>query len=190
VRLPPKLTARVGRRHPVGRADGERNTVNPVSVETFEHELVACERGWHDDGGGLAARDVETSFVEAHPVRGERLRVTEERDVVDRDDERRGTRRYRETRCVAHVDVEVDVWPSIPVPELVSPTRCARTETPELDGTAEPRVEGPAGATRTRGERDDIDVLRELVTQHLRDPADSAGDLLRELADVDADPQA
>jgi len=91
---------------------------------------------------------------------------------------------------MAHVDVEVEEWPPIPVPELVSPLRCAGTETPELDGTAEPRVERRTGATWTRGERDDVDVLRKLVAQHLRDPADSARDRLHELADVNPDPKA
>ncbi len=128
--------------------------------------------------------------MEAEPVGRERLRMAEERDIVDRDDERRRRGRHREAGRMAHVDAQVDAVPPVTVPDLVAPARCARSEAAELHRAPETRVQCTPGAPRAGRERDHVGMARQFTAQHLRHPPDTAGDALEELADVDADPQS
>ena len=84
---------------------------------------------------------------------------------------------------------QVDAAAAIAIPHLVVPPRRSRSEAAELDGIVEPRVDRAPRPPRARRERDDVDVPRQLVAQHLGDAPDAAGYPLHELADVNADPQ-
>ena len=182
-------TARQGRVRLSERSGSERNVVHAIGIEALADELVAREARRRDDRGGFLAGDREPAFVEPDPVARERLRVTQERDVVDRDDERRGGRGHRQARRVAHVEAEADPRSPGAVPQLVPAALREQREAPELDPRTESGREAPTLGAGAGGERHDVGVARELGAQELGHPADATGHRLQQLAHVHADAQ-
>ena len=164
--------------------------MHPVAVEALADELVAGEARRGDDRGRFVAGDRQAALVEPDAVARERLRVAQERDVVDRHDQRCGAGGHRQAGRVADVEAEADAAAggsgATARSDTVARASACRGTRPPVRGAR--RAARTRCASRTRTPRARCAAGSSVHSSSVH-PTDPAGHRLQQLAHVHADPR-